>query len=432
MKVKFHQTPKRCKSIFKRQFLFIVLCLSLNISINAQSKRTYEKEITVTKGLLIETNVTTDLIANCRGTLTNDNTLDRFIMRGKNGDQRLNIHKVLNIHTWDKQVVKQEVVIDADLGGDNEAAKSFLNSLKIEFDDRANGSLKLDANMNIDKFEMENGFLKADECMITLANGKKHEIQRLEIQTTLYIPKDANLSITGKRHCTIVLDDLEGDLELILSYAEVYGKTVNRIKGNLNYCYNAIFDKVNFAEFNAINSHVKIKEVNNLEIGKQKISNRCLAPSMQKYTKSNSFQNIFNIGKVSDLRIYESANDEINIEQAYIMNVLESAFCQFQIDELNDVCNISSKNSEIKVLKVKKGFNKINMTNTLGEIYLDIEDGANYKLRMPADNYLECELGDKFKKVDGQNANEENYKVGEGENSGSVYINCDKCKFNII
>ena len=425
MKVKFHQIMKKSRSIFNLIFIF-----SLAANIQAQSQKTFTKEIDVKKGVNISTNVPTDFYLSCDGTVTTDNTKDRFIISGKDGDQRLNISKELNVYTWDKQVVKQEVMVNAHLES-NEAAKRFLTALDINFKEKANDKLKIDANMNFKSFEMNNGFFKSDECIVTLDDGSDHKVNRLEIQTTLYIPKDANLSVEGKRNCTIILDDLEGELELILSYAEVYGKKANRIKGNLNYCYNAIFDQVNHAEINAINSHVKINKVEKLEIGKEKISNRCLAPSMKKLKRSNSFQNIFNIGTVETVEVYETANDEINIDEVSFMNVAESAFSQFQIDQLNRACDLKAKNSEVKIMKVHQDFNKINMTNELGEIYLRVDEGANYRLNMPADNYLECDLDSKFIRVESKEG-EECYQVGKDEEQSSIYINCDRCKFSII
>ncbi len=429
MKIKFHQTARRLKSTFKTLIL-LVICLGASENLEAQSKKVYEKEMPVAKGVTIETNVPTDLGFEMHGTMVNDNTKDRYIVSGKNGDQRLNISKELNIHTWDKQSIKQEVTIDAHLE-DNASAKALLESLKIEFNGNANGHVVIDANMNIKKFRMNNGFLKSDECYIVLDNGRKHKINRIEIKTVLYIPKGANLSIEGKRNCTILLDDLEGDLELILSYAEVYGKSVNRVKGNLNYCYNVIFENVNHAEINAINSHIEIASVKHLEVGKQKISNRCLAPSVQKYMKSNSFQNVFNIDKVEQLSVLETANDEFNLKEVFIMDVLESAYSQYRIDVLHNVLNFSAKNSDLKIMKVAKGFREINLNNTLSEIYLDVEDGASYMLNIPSKNYLEYDLNQKFKAIENASGSLKSYEVGEGKQKGVIYINCDKCQFNI-
>lgn len=431
MKVKFHQTAKRLRSISDKPFLLLVFCLILAITINAQSQKTYELEIPVKQGVHIKTNVPTDFNLSCNGTITTDNTYDRFIISGKNGDQRLNIGKELNIHTWDKQVLRQEVMINAHLE-DNASAKALLTSLNIEFDEKANGSVLVDANMNFEKFIIENGFLKGDECFVVLANGGKHKINRLEIKTVLYIPKDANLTVEGKRNCTINLDDLEGDLELILSYAEIHGKSVNRLKGNLNYCYNAIFEDVNSAEINAINSYIKMASVNHLDVGKQKISNRCLAPSMQKLKKSNSFQNIFEIEEVGKMMIYESANDEINIKNAYMVDGLEAAFSKFQIEVLHDYFNLNAKNSEVKIFNVKKNFKEINVSNTLGEIFLNIADDSSYQLRLPSENYLECDLDSKFKELPRNGDTDQYYSVGDSKDGSNIYINCDKCKFTIM
>jgi len=429
MKRKYHQIRRRLALVSDQVYITLIFSLFLSINLNAQSAKIFEKEVAVSPGVHIETNVPTSFWLESQGTMMCDNTNDKFIVTGKNGDQRLNINKEFNIHTWDKQVVRQEVKFVADLE-DNDAAKSLLTALSINFENNADGTLVIDANINIEKFLLKNGFLRDDEFTVILENGEQHKVNRLEIESTLYIPIDANLTVEGSRNVTLRLDDIEGDLELILSYAEVFGKSVNRLKGNFNYCYNAVFDKVNYAEINAINSNIKMKEVKELEVGKHKISNRCLAPSILKLKRSNSFQNVFSSDIVEKMNIYESANDDFRITKVNKIDVIESAFCQFTIDELNESFNIASKNSEIKVLEVSKGFEEIYMTNTLGEIYLNFEEDSNYKLRLPSENYMESNINQSIKEIESNNDKEKYYQVGTG-NSGEVFINCDRCMFTI-
>lgn len=426
MKQRFRQTLNESNLVSSLIFVF---CLFCSWTINAQISKSYEKEISVSPDVKIETNVPTDFWLEMSGDIVTDNTYDRYIISGKNGDQRLNINKEYNIHTWDKNTVKQVVTIK---GSSQSYAEEneLTEALYIDFTSNADGTLLIDANLNIEKFTLKNGFFKSDESTIILENGSQHKIDKLTIESTLYIPKTANLTVVGTRNVTLRLDDMEGHLELVLSYAEVYGKSLNSLNASFNYCYGAYFDKVENAEVNAINSHIAIDEVNVLEVGKEKISNRCLAPSLHEIKKYNSFQNSFEINEVKDMKVYESANDVFKIETVRNVNVIKSAFCQFNINLLNNSFDLIAKNSEVKLYRVNKDFKMISMVNTIGEIFMGFEDDSNYKLRLLSDNYVESNLGYNIKEIESSNETEKFYKAGAG-NAGEVYLDCDRCKLTI-
>ena len=185
------------------------------------------------------------------------------------------------------------------------------------------------------------------------------------------------------------------------------------------------------AEINAINSHISIDAVNTLEIGKQKISNRCLAPSLQEIKKYNSFQNSFNVKDIEEMKVYESANDIFIVKNVKNVDVFKSAFCQFTIDVLSNSFDLKSKNSEVKLYRVNRDFKMISMVNTIGEIFIGFDDDSNYKLRLLSDNYVESNLGNKVIEMESTNDKEKMYMVGTGDN-GDVYLDCDRCKLTIL
>ena len=427
MKIRNHQIRRRLASV--SNLLCIILAFCFSIGLFGQSEKTYEKEFSVSPGIHVESNVPTDLWIETDGTVVCDNTKDSYIVSGKNGDQRLNINKEFNIHTWDKDVVKQVVKINADLESE-EAANELLSSLNLNFANNADGTLVIDANMNVEKMILKNSFFQSDNCLVILADGSQHKVNKLDIKSTLYVPKYANLTVVGSRNVTLRLDDLEGELELILSYAEVYGKSLNHLNGSFNYCYGAHFDKVNTAEVNAINSNIVIDKLNKLEVGMQKISNRCLIQSLHELKKYNSFQNSFVIDNVEEVKIYESANDGFTFKNVNSVDVIKSAFCRFNIDDLESSFDMMSKNTEVKIFNINKAFKEISMTNTLGEIFMEFEKESNYNLRWPSENYMESNLHYSIKEMSNTDKNEKFYQVGEG-NSGDVYLNCDRCMLTI-
>ncbi len=426
MKKRFLQILKKSSLIFS---LILILCLFFSWKIDAQISKTYEKEVAVSPDVKIETNVPTDFWLEISGNMSSDNTYDRYIISGKNGDQRLNINKEYTIHTWDKDVVKQVVTIKGSAESYSDE-QELIDALNINFNEHADGRMLIDANMNIDRFILKNGFFKSDQSTIVLENGSKHKVDRLTIESTLYIPKTANLTVVGTRNVTLRLDDIEGHLELIMSYAEVYGKTVQSLNASFNYCYGAYFDRVEQAEINAINSHISINEVTSLEIGKQQISNRCLASALHDIKKYNSFQNSFEIKEVAEFKVFESANDVFHLKSVHKADVIKSAFCQYNIDELKNSFDLIAKNTEVKLYEVSKDFKMINMVNTIGEIFMRFEDESDYKLRLVSTNYVESNLAPKIKEMESKNESEKIYKSGSGE-KGEVYLDCDRCKLTI-
>ncbi len=429
MKIKNLLTASLLKSRFNGH-LIVALLLFICGTTTAQTEKVFEKEYTTNEQVHIVSNVPTDFNLHMDGRFICDNTKDRYILTGKNETAIVNISKELNIHTWEKDVIRQEVKVVADIE-DNALAKEFLNSIKIDLKKSANGQIAIDCNMNIKSIYLKNSFFGGDQCTVVLDNGKKIDVKGLLLETTLYIPKNANLTVEGSRNCTIMLDDIDGDVEFNLSYAEVYGKTANKVKANLNYCYNFIFDQITSAEINAINSGINIKSSDFLEIGKNKLPNRCVARSLQNKIKSNAFQNIFHFTEANEIIIFQSANDEYSIGKVKKMKINNAAFSQIQVDYVDKTFNLRAKNSDVTISKVNKDFKELNLNNTLGSISVNVEEGASYYLSIPKDNYTEYKLNRNFKSVESNNSSEQSFQVGNGEAKGMIYINCDRCKFDI-
>ena len=430
MKIRNLLIAKLSKSRFNCCSILLAILVLVSGTAAAQSEKTFEKEYIVDDQVHVVTNVPTDFHLHMDGKFVCDNTKDRYIINGKNETAIVNISKELNIHTWQKNVIRQEVKIIADMV-DPADAKDFLTSIKIKLKKSANGNVAVDCNMNLKKFDLKNGFFSSDQCTVVLDNGKSFNVKRLVLETILYIPKNANLTVEGSRNCTILLDDIDGDVEFNLSYAEVYGKSANRIKANLNYCYNFIFDHIKSAEINAINSGIKIKSSERLEIGKNKLPNRCVARSLQNKINSNAFQNLFNFPSANEIIIFQSANDEFTIGKVKKLKVNKAAYSQFQIDHLEQTFNLSANNTDVTISKVNKAFETLSLNNTLGSISINVEEGTSYYLSLPKENYTEYQLNRNFKSVESNNDSEQSFQVGDGEAKGMIYINCDRCKFDI-
>ncbi len=430
MKTKFQPQVRKLRSTFSVSVLFGLLMFCSMPSVNAQLERIYEAELAVTEGVKIRSNVPSRFNYEMTGSMSWDNTNTEHILNGKNGDKRLIVNKVFNIDTWEKSLIKQvvKVAVDAD---SPEIARALLDELKIELNLNADGSVSVDCNMNFYKFEMKNGLFSSDNCQVILDNGKIFKVNRFAIEAGLTIPKFANLSVKGYRHCTIYLGDLDGTLNLNLEYTEVYGKSLKQLKANLSKCFNVFFEEIERAEISAANSFVKIGNAGFVEIGKEVVGTGKIQGTSFSLMPAHDFQNVFNINSVEQVTIVKSSNDEFNFGTVKNCKVNQATFSKLGINSLSETLIISAKNTDINVFQVSREFKEINITNTLSDITLNVEADANYHLSIPVKNYMEYQLNRNFIGVESANDTEKSFKVGTGKGDGLIYLNCDKCKFKI-
>ncbi len=423
-----HHLAKQLILKFRTYSIFF-FCLALNHSSSyAQISKTFTKEIEVQPGVTLVSNVPAAIGLNMSGTMSSNNTKSRYSFSGKNGDVRVNILKDLEIETWDKNIIKQETLVTIK-AATNEDARMVMDQLQLKLEKGADNRIVADCNLNIALFLMKNGFFKADDCEIQLDNGRKYAIEYLELETRLSIPKSINVSIVGKKNCTIRLGELNGDLDLDLKYAEVFGTNVRNLRASLKSCYHVFFDQVEAADISSSNSYVKIDQVGSMKIGSQSLNDACDLPHLRNQ-RSKSAQTKYKLGTVGILSVNDSANDEIIIDEVGEMSVKNTSYTDFEIDRLNTSLLLEAKSSDLTISKIAREFSQIDINNSLSTIALFFETGANYTLKVNRNNYTEG-LNDTWTKVSQDDDDKDVYKIGKSDKGGLVSINCDRCKFDI-
>jgi len=433
MKLKIQATAKKwdCRFNITKSILFLILCLISSSSI-AQEIEYYKKSIKVNPDTRVEMNAPTSLDFSINGRIsTTNNTRFSYIIRGKEDVQRISIHKDIEIKTWDKNEVLQEVEIHA-LGTNSKVTEELLEALNIDLKLGPDNRVFVDCNMNMEKFTMSNSFFSGDDCKLILANGKKYPIESLRIKTSLSIPKTINLKINSILNNTVRLGDFEGDLELDLYYGEVYGKKIKNLDANLRFCYNVIFEEADFVKVSGTNSHLKVNKVNKVEIGEKRLSRE---PSFLDFTgdftENNSSMNIYNFGEVGEMIIYDTANDEFKIGTVDKLIAKSSVFSNYQVLRLNDELSFNAKNSDLNISEVNDAFESIVLDNTLSTINLNMADDSNYKINITGKEYLEYTLPKNNVLLEQKQGMHSIFKVGEGEGNGEVHIRCDNCNVKI-
>jgi len=410
-----------------RIYGILLFCFALNYSTGyAQISKTFVEEIEVASSVTLVSNVPASIGISISGTMSSNNTKSRYSVNGKNNEIRLNILKDLDIETWDKNIIKQETSVTIK-AATNEAAKMVMEQLQLELKKGSDKRIVVDCNLNIDRFIMKNGFFRTDNCEIELDNGRTYTIEYLELETRLSIPKSINVALIGNKHSTIRLGELDGDLDLELKYAEVFGTNVRNLRASLRSCYNVFFNEVEAADISSSNSYVKIDEVKSIKIGDQSLNDACDLPHLRSQ-RSNSAQTKYQLGTVKVLSVNDSANDEIIIDEVEEMNVKNTSYTNFQIYRLTTSLLFNAKSSDLIISKISKNFSQIEINNSLSTIDLTVDKGANYTLNLDRNNYIEG-FNNNLTKVEQNENGKDVYKVGEGGEGGLISLSCDRCKF---
>ncbi len=426
MKIYSHliQTRLRFKSKWIIPFCFILFLIQ---NVDAQITETLIEEIEVADGATIVSNIPSAIDIMVNGTMKCNNTKNRYSINGKNNDIRLNILKELIIETWDKNTIKQETIISIKTESDD-TSKKLMKQLKINLKNGPDNRIVIDNNVNISSFHMKNSFFKSDDCKIQLDNGEMHTIEYISIETRLSIPKSCNLAIKGNKECIIRIGELEGNIDLELKYAEVYGRSVKNLRASFRSCYAVHFSKVNIADISSSNSNMVIQKAGLVKIGNQPLNDACNLPHVTS-KRSHSAQSKYIFGSVENLSVSDSTNDDFNINQVLNLKVKKTSYTDFKIDLLTQSLNAEAKSSDLIIANISNQFSEINIKNSLSTIDLSFNEDANYLLQVDQNNYVEGNhlLSNPKKVENGKNI----FQVGESGKGGNIFLKCDRCKFNI-
>ena len=417
---------------WKFKLIFIQLCfLSLN-GFGQISEKSFTQEIEVSESISILSNVPTSLDIELNTPSSHwSNTRDGYIIIGKNNKKRLFIHKEYAIHTWEKNIVRQE--IDIKIKSESEAAnKAFLSQLKIKLEENNQREVRVDANMNLAKFILNGHRFRSDDCHIILEDGTVFFVDFLEIKTRLYIPKTANLKVTSLLNHTLRLDDLEGDLDLDIQYGEVYGKKIKNLNANLRFCYNVIFEEAENVNASATNSHLKIHKVKNLRIGEIKLS-KTLGDRNDpiQWMNNNSSMNIYNFREANKIVIADSANDKFDIGEVDELAINSSIFSTYQILKINKTFDLQARNSDVSISKVAKDFKVLNLKNTFCKMAINIAEEGTYRINIYNDKTVKYKLPHNAQLIKNESDEDAHFQMGKGKETGIINIHCDKCELHI-
>lgn len=431
MKINFLAIVKKWS--WKFSLACTLLFISTMNSWGQNSEKTFVKEIAVSERITVATNVPTSLDIDLNGSFSSSsNTKFGYIVYGKTMVERLYIHKEFKIHTWEKNVVKQEIEVEVK-SKNTSVVNDLLEQLKISLSEDQQHNVMIDANMNIDKFTMNNRRFSGDNCKIILENGTGFPIEYLAIKTTLYIPKTANLKVKSILNHTLRLDDLEGDLDLDIQYGEVYGKKIKNLNSNLRFCYNVIFEEAENVIASATNSHLKIDKVKSLRIGDKKLRKLPLKSfDIIQWVDNNSSMNIYNFREAKKIIISDTANDDFRIGEVDHLEIKNSIFSNYKILKVNEILHLDAKNGDLSIAEVDEDFKEINLKNKHSSMTINIEEKTgNYTINFYTPETIDHKLPPNAILLESESTINRTYQIGNNKSTGTINVTCDRCDLDI-
>lgn len=421
--------------LFQRVGILILLFSLSEMPIKAQTiTKTFTKEEKVPPNISIITEGPQAISYEMHGSMSSRGSEEGYILTsdpyGKNVVLQIGD---FHIHTWKKPVVKQEIQISLQ-SEDNEQKQieDLINNLKIDFQIDANNRIAIDGNMNIEKFELINGWFRRDRNTVVLEDGSKYNIGQIKIKSSLYIPESSNLEIFTE-NLSLQIGDLTGNLSIDVLGGTIKAGNVNRLEANLPFC-TASFNEVTVAEINTNNSKIKAKSIKELQVGSLELSKRwkygrSIFSSMVE--QSNSTMSRFSIEKVDKLTISETINDFFVLGEVGTLKAPYAKFTDFEIQQLHHALQVGVNNGDLKIRNISNGFSEIEIENKISTIKLGgITDLTHFDLNTN-NTFTEEHITDSILKLNKREGKKKSYLKGDPAKAGIIDIRCESCTIYI-
>ena len=420
------------KTMIKKYRLWLILSFSnlLIASSSSQAQvetsKVFAQEINVSPDVTIYTTGPRALPINLHGTMTMDDTDYAFTIRGKSERPAIVLVKQLEVVTWDKNIVRQEVSIkvNTDTQSDFEKIES---SLLVNLEEAPDKLVKVDCNMNIAIFRLRNGFFMQDKSWLELDNGTILYLNNLEISTKLYIPKTANFKLEGE-YVDLKIGDLRGNLIANIDDGSIQAKDIERlelhaISSDIN------LGKVQTALINSRSCKISANHIGQLTIDDKPV--RIIGDphfDLDMDDANSSALNKYNLNRIENLEIISSENDHFTINSIDTMRVSNSIFSNYIINYLEAELNINAKSGDLTVVNIGQDFRFISINNEISTVKLGVNHLSNYLLAIHKDEQSKYRAPKGANLVAERSGWKNEYQKGDRQNTGNIEINCVKCK----
>lgn len=411
----------------------LIFSLVFTNIIHAQAivSKTFTEEIQASKGgsVFLEGS---SLKFSMNGTIHSTREKEGYVLRAKKNEPPFLIIANLSVKTWDKPVVAQSITVNITAtSGGQKIAEDLLKNLKLVLSENSEKIIIANNHLNIKLFEMVNGLFKRDRNTVVLENDEKFNIAKLEIISTLSIPKNHHLEVKLE-NMNLEIEDLEGPLKIGSTGGNLKAGKLNELEANL--MFGAInIQEVNTANINAHVSTIEIGKVKELTIGSTQIAiEQTLGMLFTRNVSDLSSQSTYKIDTVDILKIQESKNDKFQLGEVGNIESLYSFFSDYKINTLNKTLGLKSKNGNLFIQNIKPTFKKVDIFNEVSMINLGVQNLKNCLLGLKQSIETELNIPEHFKALENDIFGSKILLKGDKEKAGKINIRCNQCevKFN--
>lgn len=408
--MKQHMKLKVRKRVFDFKLILIVGLSFLAYPIAScgqHIQHKIERELFLSNTGSIKVNGPKSVRVTGNGTIYTSQIGDKYIVSRKNDTPHIyRIDKKLVLHTWDKNLVKQVSTISFSCKT-AEQEKQLRAALAINLAENAAGIVEIDCELNIAKFQVENGWFSTENNHIILDNGKAYPINYLSISTALYIPINSQIVIDSEEN-DIILDRHEGAIEIQTVGGSLEANEIRNLKGNF--------------EFTEIN----VQQLGNASLVLQNSSLK--ANSITKL-KLKSAVSKLEVNTIEELDISKSLNDQFYLESVKSLKATNSVFSNYHLASCIESLDMTLKSGDLDIKNFGPSMKFAFIKNQNAKAQINLENLESYSLIIDSFKQSKYRLPDNFifTKSDDQAV----YKWGEHPEKTKIQINFIHCEVTL-
>lgn len=398
----------------KTNMMKMIRQLSLTFSITAfvvgslcaqEAEKTFVNEINVSEDTKIFVNGPNNFDMEMHGTMSISSEDNKYVIKGKDWKPVVKIEQDFQIYTWKEHKVKQTIIIKVETVEPGKS-QELINKLEPRLEENAAGQVYVNSNINIKKFELVNGFFRRDRSTLTLTDGSKYDIKKLEIKASATIPESNDLDI-DLRFTKATLGTHTGKINAVVHHSGLKANQINELDVEL------VFSTLNVKSAKVIhyrseNGTFNLRDVENLK-GKSTFS---------KYL----------LGNIDHFELNESQADQITIKVVNSLDSKSATFTNFQITTLTKHLLVNAQNGDLFVSNINEGFEKIEVENVFSTINLGVKTAKNYFIEEHKNIFTSYDFPAGLMVMGKTDNGNKSYLMGNKNKAGKIIIKCESCK----
>ncbi len=366
------------------------------------------QEIEVPEGVTITSNGPVSVRIYGRGIINSRQSEGNYIVSGKSSLPHVFvINKSMPINSWKKNTVRQVVTILVETKN-NSQLQLLRQALLPELTLSPTNEVKLNYQLNIRQFTLNNGFFQQDNNSITLADGRVLPVEYLEIKNDVFVPENANLKF-DLSNTKLSLGDHQGAIKTTSKGGSVSAGCLKNLDASISDGTLRI-DAIKKAAVTMANSQLHLGLATELTL-----------------SSSLSSSHVDSIGV---LVVEKSLSDHLAFGKVDAGSIHQAVFSSITLKELKTGLSYSGKNSHLSVLRARNTVQSFHAESQDGSVSFPIQDLPTAHLICSNIQHNQFHFPAGFRKQqDNQTAYD--FQWGAKPSNSSVKLEGRRCEFNL-